>query len=125
MRALMVTALRSAGHFVESAREGAEAIQRHRAEPAELIITDIFMPGMEGLETIRAIRRTDKDVKILAISGVVDMGNPLGIATRLGANRILEKPFHTHELIAAVKEVLLLKHSCPTRQGGAGVSKIY
>jgi len=108
MLTMLETALRAAGHSVESAREGNEAIQRHQASPAELIITDIFMPGMEGLDTIRTLRKKDKLVKILAISGV-NMGNPLGMAVCLGANRSLEKPFHASELLATVNEVLIAK----------------
>ncbi len=109
MRNMLETTLRAAGHQVQSAREGKEGITEHTTRPAELIIMDIFMPGMGGLETISTLRRDDKQVKILAITGLPDLGNPLGTALRLGANRTLEKPFQPHELLAAVQETLMSK----------------
>jgi DNA-binding response OmpR family regulator len=106
MRHMLETTLRAAGHQVQTAREGREGITEHLARPVELIVTDIFMPGMEGMETIRTLRRDDKVVKILAITGLADLGNPLAAARIFGADRTLEKPFQPHEFLAAVQDTL-------------------
>jgi len=106
---MLETALRAAGHQVRSARDGQHGLQQFTAQPSELVIADIFMPEQDGLEVIRAVRRQDARVKILAITGLPDFNNPLGAALRLGANRTLEKPFRPDELLAAVNDVLLSK----------------
>ena len=58
-----------AGHEVEEAENGAEGLDRLGAGTFDLVITDIFMPVMEGIETIREIKRLYPDQKILAMSG--------------------------------------------------------
>lgn len=110
MRSLLELTLRSAGHQVQSAPHGGEGLKCQAASPAELVITDIFMPEKEGLETIRALRRADPKLKIMAMTGLPDLGDPLTAARRLGANSTLEKPFQPHELLAAVQELLLAKN---------------
>jgi CheY-like chemotaxis protein len=98
--------LRSAGHDVQMAMNGKEGLEAHATHPADLIITDIFMPGMTGLETIRALRAQDAIVKIIAMSALPDQGNPLGSARRLGANEAVTKPFLPQEVLAVVQDVL-------------------
>lgn len=105
-RVMIEKVLVTGGHQVETAPEGRAALRQHQARPADLILLDIYMPGMEGLETIRAIRKEDDRVKIIAMTAKMEMGNPLGVATRLGANRALAKPFLPHELMAAIEGVL-------------------
>jgi len=95
--------LKGAGHTVATAINGYQGVQLFRAEPADLIITDIMMP-YGGLPTIRVLRDENPGLKIIAMSGA---GQPhLDVAGGLGATLTLAKPFLPKELIAAVNQVL-------------------
>ncbi len=87
---------------------GRVGMQLQRTTPAEVIITDIFMPEQEGLETIRELRRDFPTTKIIAMSGGGQIGNFnfLTIAERLGAQRVLQKPFGLREMLDAVQGLL-------------------
>jgi CheY-like chemotaxis protein len=100
--------LEQAGYDVVEARNGCEGVQRFRAMPPDLVITDIFMPEQEGLETIRILRQTCPAIKIIAISGGGQKRtlNFLSVAEKLGAQRTLWKPFRRQELLEAVRELL-------------------
>jgi CheY-like chemotaxis protein len=92
------------GHTVEEASNGKIGLERFRAFSPDLVITDMVMPVMEGMETIQALRRSGSSVKIIAMSG--DGMNPAGAylrtAEKLGADYVLAKPFSHEELEAAV-----------------------
>ncbi|MFQ5972487.1 MAG: response regulator [Alphaproteobacteria bacterium] len=101
--------LERAGHDVLEASDGLEGLGVLSQCPADVVFTDIIMPNMEGIETIRVLRTSHPAVKIIAISGggrrnTVDY---LDIAGRLGAHRALPKPFHQSEVLEAVHNVLL------------------
>ncbi len=101
-------ALEDADHQVEDAANGVEGMTRFRTNPADLVITDIFMPEKEGLETIDEIKRSYPQTKIIAMSGGGRM-NPedyLEIAKRVGADRSLFKPFDIQLLVATVDDLL-------------------
>jgi len=105
IRRLLVRALSKVGHTVHEARNGEAGFELfHRVHP-ELVITDIVMPDMEGIELIRKLRQDAPTVPILAISG---SGTPLYLraATRLGATATLAKPFEIAELLAAVERLI-------------------
>jgi YesN/AraC family two-component response regulator len=93
---------------VRVARNGDSALRLARAAPVDLIITDIFMPGKEGIETIMEIRRDLPAVKIIAMSGGGHTGelNYLRDAVQLGAVRTLLKPFGNAEILEAVRAAL-------------------
>ena len=107
-RRMLREALEQAGYEVVEARDGQEGLQRYHAAPTDLIITDILMPGKEGLETIMEFRRAVPGIKIIAFSGGGQMGNLtfLEVARRLGARRTFQKPFDLREILEAVREVL-------------------
>ena len=69
LRILLRQMLEHAGHEVTEAVNGAEGIELYERDTHELIITDIIMPEMEGVETMLALRRTDPELPIIAISG--------------------------------------------------------
>jgi CheY-like chemotaxis protein len=78
--------LEEAGYDVQEAANGAEGIRAFRKAPADLVITDIFMPGCDGVEVIQALRRVDPEVKILAVTGRSDTSDFLKVARMLGAS---------------------------------------
>jgi CheY-like chemotaxis protein len=89
----------------QDGREGLELFLQHRPE---LVITDMIMPQMGGVETIQALSQHFPLPKIIAISGGggAPAANWLWIAQELGANRTLMKPFGRRELLQTVEEVL-------------------
>jgi CheY-like chemotaxis protein len=108
IRLVLHQVLTRAGFSVQVATNGRECIALHNHAPADLIITDIIMPEMEGIESIRTIRKKSTSTKIIAISGGL-RGGPLdilSIAKLMGAARTLAKPFKIEEIISAVNEVL-------------------
>jgi CheY-like chemotaxis protein len=93
-----------AGHCVEVAENGREGIRKFVEGEFDLVITDIIMPDMEGIETIREIRRSGRAVKVVAMSGGARTRSLdyLNAARQLGADGILEKPFSPDELLGVV-----------------------
>jgi CheY-like chemotaxis protein len=73
-----------------------------------LLITDILMPEMDGIETLRELRATDPQAKVIAMSGGGGdkYPNPLALAKELGVVAVLEKPFRRKQLRAAVDQIL-------------------
>ncbi len=108
LRQMLRLTLRNFGYEVADAANGREGLTRHRAAPADLVLTDLIMPEQEGLETIQAFRRHHPTVKIIAMSGGgrFSAQDVLGAARFLGANRTLEKPFSNEALIGAIKELV-------------------
>ncbi len=104
--------LEKVGYEVVEASDGEEGMRLFYENPADLVITDIFMPGKEGLETIMELQGKFPNVKIIAISGggKTDLSKSLKtdflmMAEQLGA-RSLEKPFELEELLKMVQELL-------------------
>jgi CheY-like chemotaxis protein len=108
IREIVKEMLEAEGYVVFTAANGKEGLRLFRKESPDLIITDIFMPEMEGLETIRELHRGSPQVKIVAISGGGEKGmlSFLSHAKRFGALRTLEKPFSRDELLTTVREVV-------------------
>ena len=105
-RALFQQALESVGHEVVLAADGIEGIREYCAQPADLVITDIYMPNQDGLETIVELRRRCPEVAIIGMSGWNAARTMLSIAQKLGALQVLQKPFTVDELLAAVEKAL-------------------
>lgn len=105
IRQLIRQSLEQKGHDVCEAANGEEALRALRTIPFDLVITDIFMPERDGLETIMYLRKEMPDVKIIAISG---MENRLFLdnASGLGATRVLPKPFRPSQLLELVDDLM-------------------
>jgi DNA-binding response OmpR family regulator len=97
-----------AGYEVQEAEEGNAGLEICRREPFGIVITDIVMPGKEGLETIMDLRREHPGIVILAISGGgrVHPDMYLEMAEDMGADAVLKKPFSSKELYAAVEQAV-------------------
>jgi CheY-like chemotaxis protein len=107
LRSVARRMLVAAGYDVQEAASGKAALAGLLLHPVDVIITDILMPDMEGLELIRALRQAHPQVKIIAMSG--SGGGPEGYldqALKCGAHQILPKPFTKDSLIAVVNNVL-------------------
>lgn len=96
------------GFEVLEAGDGDSGLKTFTENDVDLIITDIIMPGKEGIETILELRRINPEVKIIAMSGGGRMGPDgyLELARKFGANQTFSKPFDRAGLVAAVKELL-------------------
>jgi DNA-binding response OmpR family regulator len=112
-REMLEQILKTAGYEVILAADGREGVERHRTSPADLVITDLYMPNQDGMETIRELRSRFPTVAIIAMSGKLDTGTMLSIAQNATDVGILHKPFLTDELIAAVQRGLGGKSPAP------------
>jgi CheY-like chemotaxis protein len=111
VRNFLRSALECAGLQVLEADNGETGVKLFRHSLVDLVVTDIFMPEKEGIETIRDLRSEFPGLKILAISGGVSGLAPelyLKMAQKLGANSILEKPFTQKKFIESVLELLTI-----------------
>ena len=104
VRDMLRNLLQHAGHQVTEAPDGNEGLRLYRAEPPDLLITDVFMPGKNGIQVIKEVRGEDPDAKIIAIAAHALEGIPL--AEEAGADRAIGKPFDVHELLGMVKGML-------------------
>ena len=108
LRSAVRRILERAGYDVLEAGDGAAGLQLHREQGPDVVIVDIFMPELDGLEFIRDLRGVAPGARIIAISGGGRSGKTdlLKDAAVFGAERILLKPFEMTELLAAVRELL-------------------
>lgn len=108
IRKLLNRILIREGFTTVEASHGKEALKRFDEQSINLVITDIIMPEKEGVETISELKKKNKDIKIIAISGGgrLGPGNYLNIAMQLGACLTLEKPLDKEKLLLAVNRAL-------------------
>ena len=100
--------LEGAGYAVEGTANATSAMAAHRREPADVLLTDIFMPDTDGLECMRMFRKQWPAVRIIAMSGggTVVRGNYLQSAEFAGADGVLQKPFDPLVLLEMLGELL-------------------
>jgi CheY-like chemotaxis protein len=99
--------LEGVGYSVSEAEDGDQIVRSGGRVQADLVLCDIFMPGRDGLEVMRELRRGSPGIKIIAISGGAFNGkmDMLQIALRLGAHEILYKPIAEELLLETVRRV--------------------
>src|SRR5262245_25238566 len=105
MRRFLVKALQNAGYDVISFDNGLSAYQRLREEPFELLLTDIVMPEMDGIELARRACELDPDIKIMFITGFAAVALNSDSAAPKNA-KVLSKPVHLRELVNEVHKML-------------------
>jgi two-component system response regulator (stage 0 sporulation protein F) len=113
LRGAVELILRLEGHDVACVSGGREGLAQFRADRFDLVACDIFMPNMEGLETISEIRALAPELPIIAFTGgpdyAADAGSVRGflrIARQLPRTEVLAKPFRSQELLALVRRCL-------------------
>ena len=107
---MLKLALENEGHRVVTTDNGEEAVAHYCEDPADLIITDIFMPIKDGIEIILELQGRFSDLRIIVISG----GGSTGVGTEdvfvaareFGAEYVFNKPFKVEKLLEAVKKLL-------------------
>ncbi len=104
-RHLIRLQLRSAGYSAETAVDGASALARLGRKPFDLVLLDIWMPGMDGLEVMARLRETPSPPKVVVMTAD-DAPQTLLKALREQACRYVTKPIEPKDLIALVQEVL-------------------
>jgi len=105
MRRFLAKALEKAGHEVVSFDNGLSAYERLREEPFTLLLTDIVMPEMDGIELARRATRLDPDLKVMFITGFAAVA--LNSDSRAPKDaKVLSKPFHLRELVREVERLI-------------------
>jgi two-component system, NtrC family, response regulator HydG len=105
MRATTAMVLRQAGHAVEEAEDGAGAIQRAQQEAFDVILTDLRMPSVDGMEVLREVRRVSPDTQVIVMTAYGTIESAVE-AIRRGAYDFLAKPFKEDELLLRVEKAL-------------------
>lgn len=105
IRDLLALNLRNAGYRVEAATNGRAALEEHIRQPADLLLLDLMMPHMDGLDVCKALRASGSTTPILMLTAKsTELDRVLGL--ELGADDYLTKPFSVAELLARVKALL-------------------
>jgi two-component system response regulator RegX3 len=111
LREPLVYLLEKEGYEVIEAGDGASALEHFKAEPIDLILLDIMMPGMSGNEVCRVIRQTSNVPVIMLTAKDSEIDKVVGL--EIGADDYVTKPYSTRELLARMKAVLR-RNSEPT-----------
>ena len=108
MRRFLVKALAKAGYDVVSFGNGLDAYERLQEEPFTLLLTDIVMPEMDGIELARRASELDPDLKIMFITGFAAV--TLNTDSKVVKDaRVLSKPFHLKDLVREVDRLLAVR----------------
>ncbi|MEP6958865.1 MAG: response regulator [Nitrospirota bacterium] len=103
IRGLLRRALEEANYEVLEASNGRLGLELYRERLAELVITDIFMLEMKGLEMMLELNRNFPEVKVIVMSGGLESEGALNVAKQLGARQTFQKPLDIETLLNAVR----------------------
>lgn len=108
VRQVVAKVLEREGHDVVEASDGKVALSLMHNNLPDVVVCDLFMPEMDGVEVLRKLRRDYPQMSVVAISGGGYQGQVqlLDVAKKLGAVAVLKKPFELSELVAAVNRAL-------------------
>ena len=108
VRSYLRTMLEREGYEVKEAANGEEGVQLFHSFSPQLIITDMVMPGKDGIEVIMELRKVDTSVKIMAISGggYITADKYLALAKALDIDACFQKPLDPQMIISTVKDLI-------------------
>ena len=106
MRTFLRDTLEQEGYEIIEAEDGFDGMEKFSANHVDLVITDLIMPRMEGVETITSLAAKHPSVKVIAISGAPYSDTYLKMVKKLGVCAGLEKPFSRREIVSTVTDVL-------------------
>ena len=104
VREVVVSYLRAHGHDVSEAADGETALRLYREDPADLVVLDLMLPGIDGLETCRRLRET-RDVPVIMLTALGGEADRV-VGLENGADDYVTKPFSPRELVLRVDSVL-------------------
>ena len=113
MRTMLCRLLAAEGHVTEAAPDGETALQRLADDDVDLVLLDLVMPGVNGLQVLSRLRDRGFTAPVIVLSAVPDVGARVD-ALDLGAVAFVPKPFHTAELVARVRRSLASRQVAPT-----------
>jgi DNA-binding NtrC family response regulator len=93
------------GYAVSLARHGREALEIQGRAPADIVITDVYMPEQDGIETMHALRVRFPHVKVIVMSGTARLEAVEVVARELGVSAVLQKPVAPSELVKLIEEM--------------------
>ncbi len=105
LRTMLAEVLGDEGHFVEAVASGEEAVQRVSQQDYDLLVTDVRMAGLDGLEALRQARDLQPELESLVVSGYTTEAETLR-ALQLNVGGYLKKPFSLHDLLLRVRQIL-------------------
>lgn len=118
VRIVLKEVLQREGYDVTLAVNGREGLEKLESGGADLVITDVIMPGIDGVATVENVRKSHPEMPVIVMSGggnvapmeyepgAISTSAYLASAAKAGADRTLTKPFERQELVTAVKELL-------------------
>jgi len=108
LRSVLRRSLETEGHQVIEEPDGGSALRHFAGDPADLVVSDVFMPVMDGIDFLMRVRDAFPEARIIVMSGGGDLGKTsvLDAAARLGADGVLEKPFEIAEFLEMVRATL-------------------
>lgn len=120
MRSFSKLVLQRAGFEAEAVPDGRRALELQRKHPADVLVTDIFMPEPDGIELIQRFKSKFPRIKVVAITGGAHLTGRGGkealyVAKQVGAEAVLEKPFAPETLVATIKGLTATGSSSPER----------
>ena len=117
----LVTAyLRPEGYEIFTASDGPSGLQAARAYKPDLVVLDIMLPGMDGLEVLTRLRRESEVYVILLTAKTEEVDKIIGLS--VGANDYVSKPFSPRELVARIKSALRRLHNGSGHQPGQALN---
>ncbi|MDH5761829.1 MAG: UDP-3-O-acyl-N-acetylglucosamine deacetylase [Nitrospinota bacterium] len=108
--------LNDEGYEIVTAADGLDALEIVQSEPPDLVLLDIWIPGMDGIEVLQAIKTYHPEIEVLVMSGHGTIDTAVK-ATKLGAYDFIEKPFSLNQLVGSVERALKQKKG---RMNGKG-----
>ncbi|MGE0252263.1 MAG: response regulator [Dongiaceae bacterium] len=112
MRAVMTRLLENAGHKVRSVSDGMEAIAAMKSRHCDLLLTDIVMPGLDGMQLAKAAWEVNPDVKVMFVTGFASVAKQDRDYPK-DKVLLLSKPFNLHELVAKVASIIDQAQAAP------------